>query len=245
MQWARHDGITDAITQELDSLGVKWQCFLYNEAIPTDANVVLTFAPYGPFLPIAAQLQRRRAGARATLIHWNLESLPDPRIPRFVLERISGLRSCIGRMNKSAPGSLGPIGRLGLSVVDSRMHKFRYVGDYLYSYRRRWLDVLADASGINAQRFSQLGIPTAFVPWGTPRAWYADLHLERDIDVLWMGKRRNRRRGLWLDRLQAELQRLGLRVYMADGVQNPFIYGSTRTEYLNRAKITLNRRTCS
>src|SRR6185503_16508520 len=70
-----------------------------------------------------------------------------------------------------------------------------------------------------------------------------DLKLERDIDVLWMGKRRNGRRSDLIDRVRAELAQHGVQMYMADGVERPFIFGEERTRLLNRTKIALNVKT--
>lgn len=80
------------------------------------------------------------------------------------------------------------------------------------------------------------------MPWGIPTGsnWYQNLNLERDIDALWMGKRRTKKRGKQLVNIQGALQKLGLNVYWADGVSQPFVYGEERTRLLNRAKITLN-----
>jgi len=55
-----------------------------------------------------------------------------------------------------------------------------------------------------------------------------------------MGKRATRRRDRLLNRVCRELGKRNVRVHVADGVQNPFIFGQERTRYLNRAKITLN-----
>jgi hypothetical protein len=64
--------------------------------------------------------------------------------------------------------------------------------------------------------------------------------LERDIDVLWMGTRGTKRRSKLLDRVRSELEANGVRMYLADGKENPFIFGDERIHYLNRSKITLN-----
>jgi hypothetical protein len=84
------------------------------------------------------------------------------------------------------------------------------------------------------------GVPACFVPWGTPPEWHADLRLERDIDVLWIGKRRTRRRARLLDQLIPALRQYGVNLYVADGIERPFIYDQERTDILNRARITLN-----
>jgi hypothetical protein len=120
------------------------------------------------------------------------------------------------------------------------MHRFRYVGDYQYAYRRGWLNILADSSRIYAQLNANRGMPTVYVPWGATPSVYADLGLERDIDVLWMGKRGTRRRSQLLDQVRQELRSYDVEMHVADNEENPFIFGETRTRFLNRAKICLN-----
>jgi hypothetical protein len=97
-----------------------------------------------------------------------------------------------------------------------------------------------DFSKIYAALHSAHGLPTLAVPWGATRSWSADLGLERNIDVLWMGARAGRRRSDLLDRVRRELGRLGIDMYIADNEEHAFIFGDERTHMLNRAKITLN-----
>jgi hypothetical protein len=120
------------------------------------------------------------------------------------------------------------------------MHRFRYIGDYEAAFRDGLLHVLGDSSQIYGRIFARRGIPTIYVPWGSTPLVYADLNLERDIDVLWMGKRGTRRRGHRLDQIRRQLKSHGVEIYMADNEENPFIHDETRTRFLNRAKITLN-----
>jgi hypothetical protein len=120
------------------------------------------------------------------------------------------------------------------------MSRFRYLGDYYYAHRRGWLDIFADTSEIYAEIHRRHGLPTIVAHWGATPQWYKDLGLKRDIDVLWMGTRGTRRRSKLLDRLRSELESSGVRMHLADGKENPFIFGNERIYYLNRSKITLN-----
>lgn len=79
-------------------------------------------------------------------------------------------------------------------------------------------------------------------PWGATPRWYADLGLERDIDVLWMGKRGSKRRSNLLDQVRKELDTVGVSIYVADNEENPFIHGDDRIRFLNRAKLPLTSR---
>jgi ubiquinone/menaquinone biosynthesis C-methylase UbiE len=55
-----------------------------------------------------------------------------------------------------------------------------------------------------------------------------------------MGGWGSHRRQRLFERVRKELDKQGVSFYIADNVQNPFIFGDIRTEFLNRAKITLN-----
>ena len=70
--------------------------------------------------------------------------------------------------------------------------------------------------------------------------WGADLKLERDVPVLWIGKIATARRKRLLKRLRADLQEHGVEILMIDGVENPYVFGEERTVLLNRTKIVVN-----
>ena len=55
-----------------------------------------------------------------------------------------------------------------------------------------------------------------------------------------MGTRGTKRRSVILDRVRSQLEANGVRMHVADGKENPFIFGDDRIYYLNRSKITLN-----
>ncbi|HET9907361.1 MAG TPA: glycosyltransferase [Anaerolineales bacterium] len=120
------------------------------------------------------------------------------------------------------------------------MLRFRYLGDYYFAHRRGWLDIFADTSEIYAKIHRKHGLPTIVAHWGATPQWYKNLDLERDIDVLWMGTRGTKRRSLILDRVRSKLESSGVHMHIADGKENPFIFGEERIHYLNRSKITLN-----
>jgi hypothetical protein len=157
------------------------------------------------------------------------------------MHAVAAFRSWLGRLEDSQRDRLGaPAPRRLLDWLSPRMLRFRYLGDYYFAYRRGWIDVFSDSSAIYAQLHNGHGLPTLFAPWGAAPEDYADLGLERDIDVLWMGLRATHRRSSRLDRIRQELARHGVNMYVADGVENPFIYGKKRMHLLNRSKITLN-----
>lgn len=227
LEWNEEDGIAEVIGDELANLGYTPLFMQSTQPIPREAAYLFTYGPYGELLPFLAQLENLPPSQRPISIHWNTEGVPDLRLPWQLVQILSTGRSWLARQR--------PFPRL-----DVGMKRFRYVGDLYHAYRQGWLHVVADSSQIYTRLRSEHGLPTLFAPWGATARWYEDMALERDIDVLWMGNRASRRRATILNTLRDELRAQGVNVYMADNEEKPFIFDETRTEFLNRAKITLN-----
>jgi hypothetical protein len=235
------DGIAEVIADELITLGYHPTHFQIGSPVPEIADIVFSFGPYGRFLTVPRQLARMPDEQRPIFIHWNTEGIPDPKIPWHVMNLVARWRSWLGRIRDSQNGSSLLPGTMRLfSLLESRMIRFRYIGDYYYAHQQGWMDIFADSSEIYAKFHRRHGLPTIVVPWGATPRWYENLRLERDIDVLWMGKQGTRRRSQILNRVREELDAHGVRMHMADGKENPFIFDEERTRYLNRSKITLN-----
>ena len=241
IRWQIDDAIADAIAYELHQLGHSPTFFLHDQPIPTTVDVLFSFAPYNRLMQIPYQLAQLPEDKRPFFLHWNIENGPDPQIPWAINRRIAGVRSWIDRLHdndaawSNALQSLPPV-----RWIDSRLTRYRLIGEYHYAYRAGLLNLLFESSRIYTDQRQAHGIPAIFVPWGTVPSWYEDMQLTRDIDVLWMGKRRTKRRSELLDEIDQRLSALGYHVYIADNEVKPFVYGDERTRMLNRAKITLN-----
>lgn len=241
VQWFDKDGIAEALADELAALGHDPVYFRWDQPLPHNAEVIFSFAPYGDFLRVASRLEALPAHQRPILIHWNTEGIPDLGLPWRFVSVMSALRSGLGRAIHTGKRWLPASISCALQKWQtSRMLRFRYVGDYYYAYRRGWLHLFADSSEVYAQIHRKHGLPAFYLPWGAVNRWYADLGLQRDVDVLWMGKRGTKRRSDLLDRVRAELRPHGIEVYVADNEENPYVFGDERTALLNRAKVTLN-----
>ena len=241
VKWQDSDGIAGAIQRELETLGCRVVPFRFDQAVPLDVDMVLTFAPYNRWLPIARQVGMCPRLRRPLLVHWHTEGMPNPALPLALTRFMGSVRSWLDRLNdgESALGRAGLL-RWLLSRVNPRWGRYRYLGEYCYAYERGWLDILADFSETQAAFLRLYGVPAVYVPWGTSPEWWADLGLERDIDVLWMGQQRNRRRRTVLASVCHALCKQGRKVHIADGVENPLVFGIERTTILNRTRITLN-----
>lgn len=240
IKWQEFDGIADAIFDELVKLGNQPVYFYYNQSIPERADVVFSFAPYGRFYPVIRQIATMPTSRRPFFFHWNMENPPDLRLPWVIMSSIGAFRSWVDRLNEQTGWKRQLINIPPLSLINNKLHKFRYVGDYYYANNQGLLDLYAESSNIYAQLHRDHGLPAISVPWGTHPSWYKDLNLERDIDVLWLGKRRTRRRSILLDKVRQQLLTHGIQMYVADNVEKPFIYRDERIQFLNRSKIVLN-----
>jgi hypothetical protein len=243
LSWSTDDGINEMLCQELENLGYAPLPFAYGSPIPASASILLSFGPYGPLLPVWQQATQLPAERRPVVVHWNTEGMPDLRLPESVMRRLSSQRSRLGFLAHANPQPQGLSGsgrRLLRALLGNRLARFCYLGDYEYAYRQGWLHVLADTSAVYQRQRARFGLPTLYAPWGATPPWYADLKLERDIEVLWMGTRGTFRRSFLLDQIRRELRSHGVRMHVADNVENPFIFKAERTQVLNRARITLN-----
>ncbi len=241
VKWSEHDGLSEVICDELMRRDFEVACFLSIDPIPEEADLVFCFGPYDRWTQVVCQAAQRKANSGLKILHWNTENPPDLRFPWKFNAALGDMRAAFDRLNDSGNcRTRGIISEFPFSFLNQKMHKFRYLGEYRHAYANGWLDLLASSSKIYADLFTKNGLPTCYVPWGTSPKWYAPLDLPRDIDVLWFGKRRTRRRNRLLDQVKDMLCSKDISFYMADDIEHPFIYGEERTHFLNRAKITLN-----
>ncbi len=241
VQWEEFDGISDAFAFELMHLGHLPVKFLHTDDFPVGLDFILTYGPYNRFYPIAKKMGNLPKIKRPIFIHWSIENIPDPRLPNFFVNIFSHFRTTIDRMQDSDHSLANSfVKRFPLSFVNNRFHRLRHIKDYLDAYENGWLNILADISAIYVNYYQRFGIHAKYVPWGTSSLWYEDLNLERDIGVMWMGKRRTRHRSDLIDHIEKVMQENDIQMFIADGARHPFIYNEKRTEILNRTRITLN-----
>jgi hypothetical protein len=240
LKWDKKDGIADIIGHELTRLNQNPIPFRLNTPIPQLIDVLFTYGPYGKTLPVWQQVAS--CGKRKPLVvHWNTEGMPDIRIPLSIMQMLGNFRSKVSQIGDSRSRLVSKLaGTQLVEQIDRSMYRWRYWGDYQYAYHRKWLHLLADSSIVYCGLRTKAGIPTHYLPWGSTPDWYEDMNLERDIDVLWLGKRGSSRRSKILDQVVGNLRALGVKVHVADSVESPFIFDEERTEYLNRSKVTLN-----
>ena len=241
VKWTPSPGLAGDIATEVRALGCDVDLVLPAE-IPDVADLVLTFAPWGRMLAVSnrlAELAQRHTPPK--LIHWNLENPPDLAIPWPILAYLSQLRLRFDRLHDIQHAVVQRwLAAPPLRWFDQRMTKFRYLGEYYEIHRRGWLHHLAETSLLFTDFHRRHGLPTEYVPWGTAPSWHRSLELDRDIDVIWLGKRRTRRRSQVIEAVRQELCARGYTMLVVDGVEHPLVYGDELSHLLNRAKIALH-----
>ena len=240
--WKPDDGIAKVIGDELKNLGYALSFIDPKSTQTVDVDFIFSFGPYGRFLDTPKLYSKLDKSNRPIFIHWNTEGIPDLRIPWPLVRFLSNIRSKYEYLTESKTSSVGRLlTKWPFSFVKTRFIRYLYVGDYYFAYKKGWLDVFADSSAVYAQLYNRNNsLPTTTAAWGGTKRWYDKMNLKRDIDVLWIGKRGSVRRSQLIDYVRDELKEHNVNMHVADGEENPFIFGDKRTEYLNRAKITLN-----
>jgi hypothetical protein len=106
----------------------------------------------------------------------------------------------------------------------------------LWLHERGIPDLLAVSTRGRQEFLAERGISALWAPLGFWPGLGADLGLERDIPVLFLGDARLPRRR----RVLRSLRRRGVPVQVAGSWSDPAFWGAARTRLLNRVKIMLN-----
>jgi hypothetical protein len=117
-------------------------------------------------------------------------------------------------------------------VIDARSNERRT----LALVREGLVDVVATTTMARVERFAEVGLDAAWVPQTIGPNVHADLGLERDIPVLFLGAMDVPRRRL----IAWRLRRAGVELTAVGDWRDPAFWGDARTRLLNRAAITLN-----
>lgn len=242
LHWQRRpDDVAFNLALGLEQLGYQTESAYYlAEDDLSEADFLFTYAPWGPLQHITARMSQIDPDKRPFWIHWSTEDCPDLRLPRALVKHLGQWIARLERLQEGSQARYLP----AIRWSNSRFHKFRYVGSYAYALQKGLMRLVVEFSKVYADHYVSMGLPVRYAPWGlleemSPLNEDA-LPKERDIDVLWIGTRRTRRRSRLLDQIMEELSAYGRKVCIVDGVHHPPVYHQERAALLRRAKITLN-----
>jgi hypothetical protein len=240
--WSRGDGVSILHSRIVENLGYEPVDFIYDQKLPESLTAIFLYGPWGSMTPMISQLRERSPENRPILIWWLTEQLPNPALPEWFRYSAGYFRNWLEQLayRRHEDGSWAKRKYIG-SLLSSKALRFRYYGDLYWLRRSRVKTLIIQSSPWSNEFLTKRGFnifappnPSYYSDWG------ADLKLERDIPVLWIGKVATRRRRQLLDRIQMELREHGIELLRIDGESNPYVFGDERTKILNRSKIVLN-----
>lgn len=234
------DGIGRIICDGLGQAGCEVRLLTRDEYFDLDGCQFLV--TYGPMRPLTWLLKMATEFRHPIpIVVWFTEQLPWPRLPRGLTKMAANARYGLGvrtsretevstsRENRLAPALQGWAGRL------------RALGEMLALKDRGLLHLIAVLTETNRMGLARHGLPAVQIPLGHHPQFGSDLGLKRDIDVVFLGSLRDRRRRRIIAALFKAFARKGIRTVIRDGSEeHGYVFGEERTQLLNRAKILLN-----
>jgi hypothetical protein len=185
-----------------------------------DPSVDAVLIPHQPTgYPQALEQLRRLGARRPRVVSWMTEPLVPP--------LAAGLR-----WPRRTHRDWIKLALRDKRVIDARSNERRT----LALVREGLIDAVATTTLARVERFAEVGIDAAWVPQTVGPNVHADLRLERDIPVLFLGAMQVPRRRL----IARRLRRAGVELTTAGDWHDPRYWGDERTRLLNRAVINLN-----
>lgn len=191
-----------------------------------------------PLLPGVLPDRAVMTARRLAQCDWNLLPAPFASMARYVpahnLLRDAARSALSVRLKRLAAWDAEP------AYADVHPRQWHHaVQHYLWLrqwHSHDWCDLVAAGTMPRCDLLRQMGICCEYAPLGHHPAWGEDLGVERDIDVLFLGrvKRTSRRRILL--RLGRRLQDRGIRLVLIERD----CHGPDRTRLLSRTRIALD-----
>lgn len=239
LEWKPGDELISLIGDEVSRQGHAVTPVAYDGPLPERLDVILACGPFGSLMPLAARLRCQPAARRPALVLWMTEQLSNPALPTWLVHVVAELRSGLER--RAVLASARRTGKVPerLRRLTRRALRLRYYGDLVWLRRHGLLSVLAISSAWLTQFLRDRGFAVTHATMGSHPRWGADLGLERDIPVLWLGSLSGRRQRT-LATVCGDLRERGIEVAVVDGVAHPAVFGEQRVRLLNRTRIVLN-----
>ena len=232
-------GLCQAFAEGFRANGCSVDLLSRQECWKQSYDFVIGYGPStweGSLLPTAEQLLSYPAKQRPFFYWWFIECIPDPKYPTALVRLGSKSRIAIDRLTVRSPSTSKKLKSMRLYQSFLRGFRLQIMGELYYFKSKGLLDGLAVTSPSRAAYVERHGFQPIVVPIGYhPELHGRNLELQRDIDVGFVGNVHSGRRYPILERVRKELEQRGINVSIQTN-----LYGEERTEFLNRAKITLN-----
>lgn len=222
LYWQIGDSLASAISATLRRMGYRVDMSLNGLPLPEGPKILIAHGPLGKLEGLRLSLNKIPEDRRPSLVFWQTEQFPDPRIPNW-------LGKWIGDRLLDFPGWLS-----------QRGNRFRYLAELRQLERDKILTTLGVTSAWTANYLKSFGLDAITAYLGYCLEWGDDLGLERDIPVLWLGQSGSTRRARLIHKVREELKQRGVDLLVVDGLEHPRVLGEERTKLLNRTRIVLN-----
>ena len=239
----QHDGIAEPVHSTLRALGMFSKKLVLGEPWGSldDIDEIVVAGPMFPLEALFHQLPST-VDDWPPIAVWLTEQTPSPTHPfrGWLLTTASKLALRLGRARGSTTGDIVPL--RGSGVWWGRGQRYRLCGCLSWLHGRSKLSMLAVLTPSHAEYFARrVGIPASYVPYGYHNSFGRPLDRDRDIDVVFLGSLRDRRRSRIVSGLASDLALRGVSLRIHDGGRHgPLVFGEDRTELLNRSRIMLS-----
>jgi len=191
-----------------------------------------------PLLPGILPDRAMATARRLAQCDWNLLPPPLPTVVRCVpahnLLRDAARSALSAKLKRLAAWEAEP------AYADVHPRQWHHAAQHYLWLRRwhspAWCDLVAASTISRCNILTQMGICCEYAPLGHHRAWGEDLGIQRDIDVLFLGRVKRTSRRPILHRLGRRLGDRGVRLVLVERD----CYGPERTRLLSRTRIALD-----
>lgn len=206
----------------------------------TDFDIICTYGPhehidgFTGMLEISKSLTNCPPNRRPFFVWWLCENFLDLRIPIWLVSFLTTTRWQADRLIEPAI-----VSKLKIKKYLSIGHRTRILAEARHFQALGLLDLLLVTFQPRVEFLHRLGIQSTCLPLGYHPNYGTDLGIERDIEVLFLGRPRKKRRGRLLSKIHADLQKQDVKLTIYDG-SSGYLWGENRIRYLNQVKILLN-----
>ncbi|MBN2448709.1 MAG: glycosyltransferase family 1 protein [Phycisphaerae bacterium] len=251
------------LAQVVRGLGPEVRLVREGDRSALDCDTLILFGKCSAFMR-SAKLLAAHGARRPTTILWHIEPLLPEVIPETAERTCRMLARCdwsgwprpLSDVMTRIPGGalVRDTARRVLSTRLKRLcgwdsqsrHSHVHARQWFhaaqhYAWLRQWhsncwCDLVAASTSARYEVLTQMGIRCAYAPVGYHPEWGCDLGLNRDIDVLFLGRVKRTSRQAILDHVHGQLKPHGVKLTVVD--RNCF--GQDRTKLLNRTRIVLD-----
>jgi hypothetical protein len=245
---ARESGIAGSlpqnVAQELGAHGFTASTCTDGDPAMLRCDIVLILGAIGSMRRTIPMLEKNPDPMRIVVM-WVFEPLPAPAMSQGRI-RLASQFSPV----QTGKAWTKPVLHLLARPLDYVLHlpyrdlvstnMFRFLVDTFAmldrGQRKGWLSHIITSTEEKRQYLESHGIDAQFLPVGQQSFFGEDLQTPRDIDALFIGSLKSKRRRLQLDQLMSRLAAYGLTTHVPDGP----IWGQARTKLVNRAKVLVH-----